>query len=224
MRRRTNIRTAVQLKEADSALRSRIVETAGESFFAQGFTKVTMDELTRRLGISKKTMYRHFHSKDDLVDAVVQSQMTRVGGSVNDILGSRDDFITKVYTLWNTMGHLLSGIGEQFREDIRRCRPDLWKRIEEMRRTVILGSFSKMIEEGVQRGLVRDDVHRDAMVLMYLSAVQGIVCPQVLAQYSFSIDDAFRSILSVYMDGILTDKARVLFQKKISSHRKVRNA
>ncbi len=204
----------------DDAVRRRLVEEAREQFFAHGFSKVTMDELCRQLAMSKKTMYRYFHTKDELVDAVIESQIGRISRAVNDVLQSRGDFVTKMYTLWNTLGRIVSGIGEQFRDDIRRIRPDLWKRVEEARRTLILGNLSRMIDEGIQRGLVRSDVHKDAMVLIYLSAVQGIVCPRVLAEYPFSVEDAFRSIMTVYLDGILTGKAKVLFQKKISSHRK----
>ncbi len=206
--------------EVEEAGRRRLVEEARELFLAHGFSKVTMDELGRQLGMSKKTMYRHFRTKDELVDAVIQSQIARIGGAVGGILRSRDDFVTKMYTLWNTLGRIVSGIGEQFREDIRRSRPDLWKRIEEARRTLILGNLSRMIDEGIQRGLVRSDVHKDAMVLIYLSAVQGIVCPRVLAEYPFSVEDAFRAIMTVYLDGILTPKARDSFHRKISSHRK----
>ncbi len=67
-------------------------------------------------------------------------------------------------------------------------------------------------------GLVRSDMNRDVMVLMYLSAVQGVVNPEILAQNSFSIQEAFRTIMAVYLDGILTEAARKQFHSKISHH------
>ena len=53
--------------------KERIVQRARDEFFAHGFSKVTMDELCDELGISKKTMYEHFNSKDELLDAVTES-------------------------------------------------------------------------------------------------------------------------------------------------------
>jgi AcrR family transcriptional regulator len=200
----------------EDEVRQRIIQSARDKFFAMGFSKVTMDELAQQLGISKKTMYELFRSKDELMDAVIELQMAQVGGKVKEITHSSDDFITKLYNLWEFIGHLVCHISAQFRDDVRRFRPDIWQRIEEMRRRVILGNFTKMIDEGIRLGLVREDVNKDVMVLMYLSAVQGVVNPELLAQNSFSIGEAFRTIMTVYLDGILTDRARKLFHTKLS--------
>lgn len=197
--------------------KERIIEAARDTFLAKGFSKVTMDELVQQLGISKKTMYQHFRSKDELLDAAVEWQMMEVGSNIRGITQSSDDFVTKLYNLWKFIGQFMCHVSSQFRDDIRRFRPDIWKRIEEMRRKMILGNFSKMIDEGIRLGLVRNDVSKDAMVLMYLSAVQGVVNPETLAQYPFSIEDAFRTIMRIYLDGILTESARKHFHTKISN-------
>ncbi len=198
--------------------KERIVQSARERFFTSGFSKVTMDELAQQLGLSKKTMYEHFRSKDELIDAVVQLQMDDVSGKIKEIMHSSQDFITKIYHLWEFIGQMVCHISVQFRDDVRRFRPDVWIRIEDLRRKVILANFSRMIDEGVRMGLVRSDMNRDVMVLMYLSAVQGVVNPEILAQNSFSIQEAFRTIMAVYLDGILTEAARKQFHSKISHH------
>ncbi len=200
--------------------RERILSAARDRFFAYGFSKVTMDELASDLGMSKKTMYRLFPSKDDLLDKVMAWHTASMQRHIAEIVDSGDDFIAKFVTLWTSMGRMLSRLSEHFRDDIRRCRPDIWRRVEEFRRKVILASFSRMIEEGVQRGLVRKDVHKDVIVLIYLSALQGIITPTVLAQSSFSIDEAFSSIMRVYLDGILTDEARAELHRTLTAHEK----
>jgi AcrR family transcriptional regulator len=48
-----------------------IVEVAGRLFFAPGFARVSMDDLARELGMSKKTIYRHFPGKRSLLAAVL---------------------------------------------------------------------------------------------------------------------------------------------------------
>ncbi len=51
-----------------------IVEAAGRLFFARGFARVSMDDLARELGMSKKTIYRHFPDKHSLMTAVLDRQ------------------------------------------------------------------------------------------------------------------------------------------------------
>ena len=65
---------ANQRHEDDAALK-RITTAARQHFFAHGFRGVTMDDLARELGMSKKTVYASFPSKADLLRAVAERQI-----------------------------------------------------------------------------------------------------------------------------------------------------
>lgn len=198
--------------------KQRVIEHARERFFAAGFSKVTMDELSQDLGISKKTMYQYFESKEELLNAVIDWQVEEMSGKMKNILSSPDDFISKLYTMWTAVGRMACHVSKQMLDDVRRHRPDLWKRIEEMRKQIIQDSMGRMVDEGVQRDLVRSDVNKEVMILMYISSVQGVVNPDILTNNSFSTEEALKTILRVFLDGILTESARKQFHKKILQH------
>ena len=198
----------------DDNIRQRIIEASRERFYAMGFSKVTMDEMASELGISKKTMYKYFPSKDDLIDAITEWQMIRVLGRVKEIVNSPDDFIEKIHNLWSFVGETYSRMSKQYHDDMRRFRPDLWKRIEEFRNQHLIENATKLIDEGIKRGVFREDVNKEILVLHYVSAVQAILCPEVLVQHSFSAEEAFKTILRVTFDGILTDESREDYRRK----------
>ena len=102
----------------------------------------------------------------------------------------------------------MSQISKQFQDDLQRFRPDLWKRINDFRREQIIANISKFFDEGIRLGFLRGDINRDILVLVYLSAVQGVINPDVLLHHPFTGEEAFKTIISVIFDGILTDKAR----------------
>src|SRR5882724_8537133 len=58
-------------------LRCRILDVASEMFAAQGYSKVAMSEIAQELHISKKTLYREFEDKEDLLRAVLFPKMKR---------------------------------------------------------------------------------------------------------------------------------------------------
>jgi AcrR family transcriptional regulator len=195
-------------------LRQRIIEAGRDRFFAMGFSKVTMDELVGELGISKKTMYKQFPSKDDLVDAITDWQMIHVASQVKEIVNSPIGFIERIHKLWLFVGEMLSLISRQYRDDMRRFRPDLWKRIEDFRREQLIENATKLVDEGRRLGIFRQDVNKEILVLMYFGAIQSILNPEVLAQHSFSAQEAFEAILRVMFDGTLTDKGRIEYRSK----------
>jgi len=57
----------------DQTLHARIVETAHAHLFTYGYNALTMDDLAHELGVSKKTLYVHFRSKDALVEMILDN-------------------------------------------------------------------------------------------------------------------------------------------------------
>ncbi len=62
---------------AGSAKQDAIIEAAAEVFLEQGFGSANMDEIARRAGVSKATVYSHFDSKPALFGAIVQHRCQR---------------------------------------------------------------------------------------------------------------------------------------------------
>ena len=195
--------------------KDRIIVAARERFMAMGFSKVTMDELVRQLGISKKTMYQHFRSKDELLEAVVEWQIIEVSGKLKAIMDSPGDFAGKLLGLWTLIGNMLSRFSRQMQDDLRRFRPDLWQRIDEIRRKNVRANFTHLIEEGIRMNFIRPDVDKEILMLIFLNSVSGIVNPEVLVEQQFTAEQAFKTIFRVLLDGVLTDKAREHFRKKM---------
>ncbi|HZE34496.1 MAG TPA: TetR/AcrR family transcriptional regulator [Actinoallomurus sp.] len=67
-----------QVSAGDGQRADVIVEAAGRLFFAPGSARVSMDDLARELGMSKKTIYRHFPDKRSLLAAVLDRRFAAV--------------------------------------------------------------------------------------------------------------------------------------------------
>jgi TetR/AcrR family transcriptional regulator, cholesterol catabolism regulator len=70
-------------------VRAEILTAAAELFRARGYRATTLEDLARRLGISKKTLYGHFRSKEDLLAAIFHRTMTLVEDGLAAIRASR---------------------------------------------------------------------------------------------------------------------------------------
>jgi AcrR family transcriptional regulator len=70
-------------------VRAQILTAAAELFRAHGYRATTLEELARRLGISKKTLYGHFRSKEDLLAAIFHRTMSLVEEGLATIVDSK---------------------------------------------------------------------------------------------------------------------------------------
>jgi AcrR family transcriptional regulator len=192
----------------------RIIEKAAELFPRLGFSKVTVDELCEEIGISKKTLYRYFTSKDEIADAVYKWNVATIKNGLQKIIQGHGTYLERLYKLCEFIAQFLSRMNKAAQQDLIRHRPDLWKRLELYRKQEIFPVFKDILDEGIKLGIVRDDVQKDLILLVLASAVEGILTPEVLTTQSFSTEDAFRGIINIFFNGVLMDKARSDYNKK----------
>lgn len=191
--------------------KERIIEHVEKRFLSSGFNKVTLDELSSELGISKKTMYKFFPSKEDLVSTMMRLLMRRIEKQVTVICDSEKPAVQRLAELMLFVGNTIGRIGRAFQLDIQRFVPTLWKEVDKFRNEKILSRVVKMIKEVKQEGKFRDDVNDEVVLMMFIGSVQSIVNPAVISQHSFSPKDAMYTIFHVIFEGSLTDEARKEF-------------
>lgn len=202
---------------SENGARERIVETGSRIFFSRGFAKVSMDDLSRELRMSKKTIYRHFSTKEDLVREVYRAKTARIYELFQETVAAEADFTEKLYRIWIAVGKELTEMGQPYLEDLNVFTPKLAKELEAFRRDEINRNFLMLIDDGIRLGALRRDINTEILVQIYISAIMGVINARVLVNSSFTIDEAFRTILDVLFDGILTDATRPHYRKKFCS-------
>ena len=160
--------------------RERIISFAAERFFREGFSRISIEEIAADLGISKKTIYKHFANKDDLLSHVIRRMMNEAQEGLRRIVESDRNSIEKLAEVVAFLGQLIGRLGKPFQIDLQRHAPRLWTRVEEFRRLRITETFSRLVDQGITEGYVRPDIHRRVFMLAYLHAVENTVHPSVL--------------------------------------------
>jgi len=192
----------------DGEDKKRILDLAGIKFMESGITKVTLDEVANELRMSKKTVYKFFPSKDDLLSAVVRLMLSNVEREVSIIVNASEPFEQKMTKLLALIGRLVRRIGKQFQVDVQRFAPSLWKEIETFRRERIFVQIKKMFQLAKDENIFRSDLDVDLFYLVFINTAQGIMNPKTLSENSFSAEDAFRGIIRIMYEGALTDAAK----------------
>ncbi|MCQ4080960.1 TetR/AcrR family transcriptional regulator [Streptomyces sp. RB6PN25] len=132
-----------------------IVEAAGRLFFAPGLARVSMDDLARELGMSKKTIYRHFPDKRSLLSAVLDRQFAAVERT---LLAAAEDtegqpFGVRVQRFLIAAGSELGRIGAA---QLAAGRGDamLRQHVEQRVDAVVYRRLDELFRDGHRRGLL----------------------------------------------------------------------
>ncbi|MBN1398195.1 MAG: TetR/AcrR family transcriptional regulator [Bacteroidetes bacterium] len=190
----------------------RIIDAASARFMDFGISKVTMDEIASDVGMSKKTVYKFFPSKETLLKAIVHIHLRNVERTVHDIVASEKPVEEKLVEIFALVGKTLKRLSRPFLADLQRHLPSLWKEIDTFRRERVISHLQQMFQQAKKEGVFREDVNPDLFYLIVITTIQGIMNPNVLSQQSFSAEEAFRGMFRILYEGVLTDETRKKFE------------
>jgi AcrR family transcriptional regulator len=156
------------------AMKERILETADRLFYLQGIRAVGVDTIAAEIGISKRTLYNHFPSKDELIAAYLERRFTRAPASdkppVEQILGTFDrlergfaskgfrgcPFVNAVAEL-GAQDQSVKKIAIRFKESRRLWFRDLLLQLGVADPEGLATQLTLLVDGSIAQDLVRDD-------------------------------------------------------------------
>jgi len=194
---------------------NKIVEQTEEKFFRDGFYKTTMDEIASELKMSKKTIYKFFPSKEDLVMAIAKYFMEGMKSKIIPALNSDKNAIEKLAELNGILAKASEKISPKRMDEIRNHFPSLWSEIDSFRTKMMFGNITKVIDQGKAEGLFID-YPTPIIMNTLVSSIRAIVNPEFILNNNFSISEAALYVFKVVIGGIVTEKGRKIFNKTIN--------
>jgi AcrR family transcriptional regulator len=199
--------------ESDIEIKNRIIDASQKQFIVHGFTKVTMDEIASKIGMSKKTIYKYYPSKTELVCAMSEKIFAEAEIEFRNIVNNTEiNFLEKLRNTLTLVGIHLSKLSRPLIEDIRQNAPPLWEKISDFRKKNIYENFGSLIREGRQKGMFRADIDEHLLLLIYMNIVENIVNPEILSQLPLTATQAYEAVVKVVFEGILSEEARIQFK------------
>lgn len=203
--------------------KEKILSHTERIFFTEGFHKITMDEIASSLRMSKKTIYKFFPSKDDLVKSTAYSFMNKMKKEVESIVKSKNHSVEKIVTIINIIKNIgLNRMSEKWLNDLRYRMPSLWKDMDSFRSKMINKNISIIFSQGVKEGYIIN-VHPQIMINIFLNSIQAIVNPDFIMNNNFSITQAIDSTLKILLNGILTEKGKKVYSKLLKNKKQAQN-
>lgn len=189
--------------------KDRIREAAFTMFTGIGYSGVTMEQIARRCGVGKATLYKYFPSKEALLLSCVDYVTEKIGSEVEGILQNPNlpphkkitEFILPVV-------RFASGVNGHVLEDIQRNVPEAYQKIDANRKKIILSNLVRIVQEGKETGIFREDLNGTLAAHLLIGAVSHLSTPQVLEEIGLPIGTLFETVLSMVWEGCLSDAGR----------------
>lgn len=195
-------------------VKQRIVSEAAQLFMRHGAKSITMDDVAKECGISKRTLYEYFPDKESLLIACIEIYVEYKRTEHEAFLKSSDNIFEAL--LKSVKRSLeLQDISPIFFMEVKRFYPSVAKthlnKTEEMRCEDTL----KFLKTGIKQGLLRKDLNLEIItdILLHQERSLGEAATDIIYNKKFDLKEYFMTAIFCLFRGLATDKGIAIIEK-----------
>jgi AcrR family transcriptional regulator len=196
----------------------RIIQGAEELFLTAGIKSVTMDDIAKHLGMSKKTIYQFFKDKNDLVIALVKKKLKDDEDQMSSIISKSGNVIEAMINMMKCSEDIFSRINPIVIHDMQKYHPEAWKQFQGFKSGVVISTLEQLLTKGIKQGYIRSDIDVKIIARMRVNQVELGFNTAVFPVAEFSTWKVQYQFLEHFNYGICTLKGYKLLNQYKNIH------
>ena len=190
-----------------------ITKKAAKLFHRYGIKSVSMDDVARELSISKKTLYKLFKDKTELVSKVLVCPAHEALDDVS--IAESLNAVEKHIMVYEKIVDFLAELNPTFEYDLKKYYPKLHKEVIQKRRKNIYENMYRDLTQGVKEGFFRPDIDIDIINTMNIIRIEGFQTMDVKEVYKRDLLEVVEVFFSYHFHAIATEKGKKEFERII---------
>ena len=148
-----------------------IVAEADKLFCQYGFKSVTMDDIAKHLGMSKKTIYQHFSDKNELVDILINEKISVQNCEMKDHSTKAANAVEEIFFAIENINEILENMNPKLFYDLQKYHPKAWLVFRNFKEKTLGESIMVNLDRGIKEGIYRSDIKIEILTQMRLEQV-----------------------------------------------------
>jgi AcrR family transcriptional regulator len=192
---------------------TKILSAAIELFRQYGFKTITMDDVARKAGISKKTLYQHFANKHEMVEESVAWFKNSISEMCNAQLNNAENAIEGMVRVMSMFDEVNRKTNPLTLFEMERYFPECYKRFREDMMKQDVERIRINLEDGIAEGHYREEIKVDFLAKYRMELSLLIFHPNLLVTDSNNLHEVAHEISEHFLYGIMTAKGEKLYKK-----------
>jgi len=185
-----------------------------ELFYKYGVRSVSMDDICRDIGISKKKLYQFVSSKNELVEKLLELERENF-----KIIFDRNNFdgvnsIDVLLIVSHEVGERFRDVSPSMTFDLKKYYPDIYHNHVEARIEFINEKIQQNIRKGINQGMYRDDLSIELVTRLYIRRLIDLHNPEFFPADKFSFQTLFDVMFDNFIRGIANENGIDYYEKQ----------
>lgn len=210
------------VREENIEKQNRILNLAKDWFIQSGYKCVKTDDLANELGISKRTIYEMFPSKDDLLIEALKLPIIEFEKNMNDLAikiveDEHFSFFENLNRMWQLIIEHASIFSSKFDSEIKKYLPQFYTACQ-AHTNKRFDNFRRVFELGIERGFIKKEINVDVFMSIMHYSMSNVLRSENLANIPLKVNDIIKQIFIIAFTGAMTPLGAESFNKKIENN------
>ncbi|MCB0479781.1 MAG: TetR/AcrR family transcriptional regulator [Flavobacteriales bacterium] len=183
-------------------------------FMTYGIRSVTMDDLAKHMGISKKTLYRYVTDKNDLVIKGIEYHQQLEMCALEACVSKNLNAIDENFEISKVIVDQLQNIHPSVMFDLEKYYPEAMATFDQYKKTVVKHWVEDNMRRGIEEGLYRKDLNIPVLTGMYLARINDFFNADLFPK-GVSFSDIYLEIFRYHIRGLASEKGVKYLQDKV---------
>ena len=210
----TNCTFAEILLPMDDKL-TLILQTTGGLFRKYGIRSISMDDIAREIGMSKKTLYQYVENKTDLIEKLLLHLVSSSRACITEET-SNLNAIDVLIQVSIKVSREIKEMNPSIAFDLEKFYPTLYRNFVNAKRDHVYRKIKENLEQGVSEGIYRNDVDSDLVAKLYVQKLMDVHDPEFLSSVDFSFEKVFQVMFDNHIRGIANPEGLAYYEKQIN--------
>ena len=153
-------------------IKDRILNRAQQLFMRNGIKSVSMDDIAADMGMSKKTLYKWFENKDQIVLAGITRHLDGVQCDCALVAGKAANAVEEMLLLSKWADEQFADVHPSIFNDMKKYHPTAWELFKSHKNTFILAQITQNLRRGMAEGLFRADLDVEVLARLNLAQIE----------------------------------------------------
>jgi AcrR family transcriptional regulator len=175
-----------------------------EQFLKYGIKSVTMDDISKNLGISKKTLYKHFKDKDDIVVTLMKLDTEMEKVLMEETCCVSSNAIEETYAFSSIIIEKLKDLNSSVMYDMEKYHPKAWDIFVEHKRGYVYHCIKTNLKRGLKEGLYRSNLNPDIVAKLYSEKIDMLFDKYLFPNNTYTFTEVYSEMMRYHLKGIVS--------------------
>jgi AcrR family transcriptional regulator len=193
----------------------RILSESLRLFMKNGIRSISMDDIAKELGMSKKTIYQYVANKTELVEMVLDFMREKESNICIDGDITKMNAIDVLLAVSRNVSRQMKDLNPINAYELQKYYPSIYREFILKKRDHVYTTLKQNFEQGIAEGIYRNDLDIDLVARLYIQKLVDVHDPEFLSSVNFGFEKVFQVMFDNHIRGIANAEGLAYYEKQI---------